>query len=81
MAESLLKDDSGHNITSEDFNFLAYLGYSIYDWMDAFGYPPTSFKHFKKIHEIREEVNEHMNPVLVLKRIKYLENVCKMLTD
>ena len=81
MADTLLKDDNGYHIKSEDFHFFAYIGYSIYDWMDAFGIAPQSFTYFKKIHQTRDEINEHLHPVLVLKRIQYLENVCKILVN
>jgi hypothetical protein len=55
------------------------LGYAIYDWMDTFNIAPKCLKRMSEIHDVREEACEQMDPLIILKRIKYLEDVSKIL--
>lgn len=49
----MLTDDNGARVKEDDFNFLTYFFYCLYDWMDTFGIAPTCFPKLKRIHEIR----------------------------
>ena len=55
VAESTLRiDESGKRIRENDFGFMTYLAYSLYDWLSAFGIGPKCLTWFKNIHEVRE---------------------------
>ena len=41
VAESTLTDDDGKRETSDGMGFFTFMIYVCYDWMDAFGIPPT----------------------------------------
>jgi hypothetical protein len=79
VGSSILSDDEGKKITDDDLSFKNYFFYCCYDWLDTFGIPPTCFSSLKKIHEMREESCEQLDPTLILKRIKYLEDANKTL--
>jgi hypothetical protein len=52
VAESTLTN-KGKNYKADDFGFLTYFTYAIYDWLDCFGIGPSFMKQSKNIHEIR----------------------------
>ena len=53
VGKVFLKDHSDYNINEEDFHFIAYIGYFIYNWLDVFKIAPSYLKYFKAIHQIR----------------------------
>ena len=61
--------------------FFSFFIYACYDWLDTFNLAPNCMKRCKRIHEARDEGCEQINPVLMLKRIKHLEDVCKVLIN
>jgi hypothetical protein len=79
VAESTLMNSKGQRFNSDDFGFFTYIAYAFYDWMDAFGIPPTYFTKLKHIHDTRIESTEQLDPTIVLKRIKHLEDISKVL--
>jgi len=68
----LTVDEKGKKVRESDLGFFTYIFYCIYDWLATFGLAPKCLKKLKEIHEIREEACEQLDPVLILKRIKYL---------
>lgn len=82
VAEYTLKSEhKGEKIGESSFGFITYLGYCCYDWLDTFGLAPKCLDRMAVIHETREEACEQLDPVLILKRIKYLEDVSKVLLN
>lgn len=47
--------------------------------MEAFGIAPSCLKKLARIHETRQEACEQLDPTLMLKRIKYLQDVSAVL--
>jgi hypothetical protein len=82
VAESILKvDEGGKRIGESDFGFVTYLAYCCYDWLDTFGLAPRCLERLGTMHEVREEVCRQLDPTIILKRIKYLEDVSKVLLN
>ena len=81
VAESVLTDDKGKREKADDMGFLTFFVYTIYDWMDTFGIAPKCLDRLKRIHDIRDESCALLDPVIMLKRIKHLEDICKVLID
>lgn len=79
VAESMMTDEKGKRVGADDITWYNYFFYCCYDWMDSFGVPPTCFTHLKNIHEMRTESCEQLDPAIILKRIKYVEDVSKIL--
>ena len=64
---------------ADDFGFFTFLAYACYDWMATFGIAPECLKKLKNIHEIREESCDQLDPSIILRRIKHLEDISKVL--
>ena len=80
VAEPILRvDESGRRIRQQDFGFMTYVCYAIYDWLDTFSLAPKCLKTLGNIHAVREEACQMLDPIVILKRIKYLEEVSKVL--
>ena len=79
IAESTLTNDKGRNYKADDFGFFTFVAYCCYDWMDSFGIAPESLKKLKNIHDIRSESCDQLEPSIILRRIKHLEDVSKVL--
>ena len=80
VAESTLTN-KGRAIKSNDLGFCTYLAYACYDWMATFGIAPECLPTLKAIHEVREESCDQLDPSIVLKRIKHLEDISKILIN
>ena len=79
VAESTLSNNKGRSYKAEDFGFLTFVAYACYDWMATFGIAPDCLNNLKNIHEIREESCDQLDPSIMLKRIKHLEDMGKVL--
>jgi hypothetical protein len=79
VAESTLTDDQGKREKADDMGFFTFFIYCCYDWLETFGLAPTCLSRYKRIHEIREESCEQLDPAIMLRRIKHLEDICKVL--
>ena len=65
----------------EDFHFLKYFKYVIYDWMKTLCCCELDWEDCKKIDAAREEANEQIDIRLLLRRIAHLEEVNKGLVS
>jgi hypothetical protein len=79
VAESIMTDDKGSRVGADDLTWYNYFFYCCYDWMDSFGIAPKCLTKLKGIHDMREESCEQLDPAIILKRIKYVEDVSKIL--
>ena len=82
VAENMLSlNKKGKHIKEADLSLFTFFAYCAYDWLDAFGVAPSCFSHLKSIHDTRNEACEQLDPTIMLKRIKYLEDANKVLMN
>ena len=79
VAESTISNNKGKSFKSKDFGFFTFVAYCCYDWMATFGIAPDCFTNLKNIHEIREESCDQLDPSILIRRIKHLEDMGKVL--
>ena len=68
---------SQHKVREENFHFLKYLKYVVYDWVKILCCCEPSWQDCEKVDAAREEANEQIDVQLLLRRIAHLEELNK----
>lgn len=66
-------------MTENDFNFLEYLKFSLYDWIKVFTCHEMQWRNCKEVEETREEANNQLDVKLLFRKIQHFEKVIEYL--
>ena len=67
----------GEKIKEENFHFLMYLKYSLFDWIKTLGCCEPDWPDCKRIDMAREEAVEQIDVKMLLRRVAHLERLNK----
>ena len=80
VADKIFKENNGGSFGSEHFNFIVFLGYSIFNMFTKFGII-LNWKTMKKYHRCRQECQRQLNIDLLLKKISHFEELSRIVLD
>ena len=63
------------HIKAENFHFLLYVKYAIYDWIKTLFCYEFSWKDCHEVDQSKEEAVSQMDIINVFKKLEYLENM------
>ncbi len=65
--------ESGEKVRENDFNFLMYVKYMVFDWMDILFCTQLEWEDCQKITATRDEVNSQIDVCRLFRKLQYLE--------
>jgi hypothetical protein len=74
-------DESGRRVDESYLNFLRYIKYTIFDWIQVLCCSQMNWQDCKDINETRDEIVAQMEVHRIFKRIQNLEMAVKQLTN
>ena len=66
-------NDDGKKLREEDFTFIKYVKYSLYDWIQLLGCCELKWEDCEEIAGTRKEANNQLDVSLLFKKIQHLE--------
>ena len=80
IGEKIFKSNNGGSFGAENFNFIVFIGYSVFNMVSKFGII-LNWKTMKKFHKCRDECQKQLNIDLLYKKISHFEEISKIVLE